>query len=363
MIETLLEVSNLTVKTGKFSLKNISFDLKAEEYLIVLGPTGSGKTILLETLAGLRTLQDGKILLMDQNITHLPPEQRNFGFAYQDSLLYPFLTVKDNILFGAKARGVAGETKIQKRMRQLVEIMNISHLIERYPRNLSGGEKQRVSLARAILTQPSLLLLDEPLSALDPATRQLMKNLLREIHNTERLGIIHVTHDFSEAIQMGTKIIVLNNGSIEQSGAPLDIFFRPASLSLAQFLQGENLIGGTLISQNNQTWFKPSNNEPMLGPLNDSSVNGLEKHKPVVMMIRSGNLFLHRQYDSSQEFISWSAEINHLSFDRTHVDVFCKGNGSWQTSLSLSQWLNLELSEGDLVKLSVKPENCHFISC
>ena len=363
MSETLLEVSNLAVKAGKFSLRNISFSLTVMDYIIVLGPTGSGKTMLLECLAGLRHLHSGEIALKGKNITHLPPEQRNLGFAYQDSLLYPFLTVKDNILFGAKARGIAGETKTLKRMHKLVEIMGISHLTERYPKYLSGGERQRVSLARAILTQPSLLLLDEPLSALDPGTRQAMQNLLLEIHTTEHLGIIHVTHDFSEAMQMGTKIIVLNKGSIEQSGNPLDIFFRPTSLSVAKFLQGENLIQGTLISKNNLTWFKPDHSELMIGPLDESSVTGLEQEKAVVLMIRSSNLCLHQQYDSPSTFISWSAEVEHLSFNRTHVDVYCKGNGSWQTSLSLSQWQVLELSKGDSVKLSVKPESCHFMSC
>lgn len=358
----LLEVKNLSVKTGSFSLSNVSFSINTSDYLMILGPTGSGKTILLECIAGLRPIQSGEIFLNGERITNIPPEQRHFGFAYQDSLLYPFLTVQENILFGAKARGMARNTKVQEHMYRLVEIMNISHILQRYPKHLSGGERQRVSLARALITKPPLLLLDEPLSALDPSTRLSLQNLLREIHTTESLGIIHVTHDFSEAMQLGTQMIVISNGSIVQSGVPLEVFFRPASLAVAKFLQGENLIKGTIITLDNATWFKPEHSQVLMGPLAGELTSELATEKDVMLMIRSSNLSLYQPGESPFGCISWPAEIECLSFNRTHVDVHCRGYGCWETSISLAQWQSQKLSKGDKVLLAVKPESCHLIA-
>jgi molybdate transport system ATP-binding protein len=363
MKDSLLEIDNISVKAGSFYLRNISFSINTNEYVMILGPTGSGKTMLLECIAGLRPIESGEIYLNGKNITNLPPEQRHFGFAYQDSLLYPFLTIRENILFGARARDMAVKAELQKHMHLIADIMGISHLLERYPKYLSGGERQRVSLARAILTKPSLLLLDEPLSALDPGTRQSMQNLLREIHITESLGIIHVTHDFSEAMQLGTRMIVLRNGGIEQEGVPLDVFFRPASVSVAKFLQVENLIAGTLKAKDNLTWFKPQNSEVLIGPLSKVIAPDLITDRNVMLMIRSSSLSLHQPGESPVGYISWAAKVEYLFFNRTHVDVHCKGYGYWETSISIAHWQHLKLSKGDQVLLAVKPESCHLIAC
>ena len=170
MKSALLEVSGLNVRCGKFRLQDITFSLHKNDYLIIVGPSGAGKTMLLETLVGLRKSDAGQIVLKNEEISIRPPEKRGFGFAYQDSLLYPFLNVRENILFGARAQKRHKEKATLKRLNRLVDYMGIAHLINRFPVSLSGGEKQR-SLARAILINPPVLLLDEPLSALDPQTR------------------------------------------------------------------------------------------------------------------------------------------------------------------------------------------------
>ncbi len=359
----LLKIRGLQLYVGKFALQNIAFTLKPDDYAIILGPTGCGKTLLLETIAGHHTPAKGSILMQGRDITRLPPEQRRIGFAYQDSLLYPFLTVKENILFGARARGMAGDPKVLRHMNQLVEAMNIAGILDRYPAHLSGGERQRASLARAILTRPPLLLLDEPLSALDPRTRSAMQELLREIHITEGLGIIHVTHDFSEAMQLGTHMAVLQNGIIEQSGSPLDVFFHPATEFVARFLQGENLVSGTILFRNGTSWFKQNNGQLLLGPLPpDNGAKNRNSHGETMstLLIRAGNIRLSRSPEDPAPN-SWTASVSQIAMNRTHVDVYCAGSGRWQASLSLAEWRELQILKGETVHLSVSPENLHII--
>lgn len=360
---SLLEVNSLNVSIGMFSLKNIQFSMEPDDYVIILGPTGCGKTVTLEVIAGLRTPNSGAILLNDREITHMPPECRSIGFAYQDSLLYPFLSVKDNILFGARARRMAGASEIKRRLEHLAEAMNIAHLLERYPRFLSGGERQRVSLARAILTRPPLLLLDEPLSSLDQQTRFNMQELLREIHCSEGIGIIHVTHDFSEALQLGSRVIVMNGGQIEQVGRPQDIFYRPATEFAARFLRGENLVPGRVLQRGGEMWFSYNGGDAVLGPLperclpDDCHASG----KDQILFIRSGSIRLTRECDGPAQSNCWTAIFKKAVVNATHVDVFCNGNGCWQASMSLTEWCELALNGGERVRLSVVPEHLHLI--
>lgn len=215
MNNTILKMNQLICQVGAFRLGPVDFSLESGEYLMLTGPTGSGKTLFLELVAGLRQPSGGAIFLGGVNITGIPPEERFLGFAYQDSLLYPFLNVAENILFGAKARKKAKEPGIRERFDYLTDIMKIRHILSRYPRFLSGGEKQRVSLARALLMGPPLLLLDEPLSSLDPETKNTLRELLREIYQKEKVTVIHVTHDPTEVTCLGTRQLMLRNGKID----------------------------------------------------------------------------------------------------------------------------------------------------
>lgn len=363
-MSALLEIRGLQLNVGRFALQNMNISLQSSDYAIILGPTGCGKTLLLETIAGHYTPACGTIMMQGRNITGLPPEQRHIGLAYQDSLLYPFLTVKENILFGSRVRGKAGDPQIFRYLDHLVEAMSISHILGRYPEHLSGGEKQRVSLARAILKRPPLLLLDEPLSALDPRTRSAMQELLREIHTAEGLGIIHVTHDFTEAMQLGTYLAVLKKGVIEQAGRPLDLFFHPATAYVAGFLQGENLLPGKVLAMNGSSWFR-QNNGLLFGPLPPGSGAAAQnKHglQTSTLLIRAGNIRLTRERGPAGSTPnSWAASISRIVLNRTHVDVYCTGNGSWQASLTLAEWRELQLAKGETVNLSVTPESLHII--
>jgi molybdate/tungstate transport system ATP-binding protein len=235
---------------GDFRLRDISMDIQRGEYFIVLGPTGAGKTVLLETLAGLHRVEQGELRLAGQVISDWPPEKRNFGIVYQDSALFPHLSVRDNILFGLKARRVS-RSDAAAALQWVTQLLAITPLMERKPEALSGGEQQKVALARALAVKPRVLLLDEPLSALDPETREEVQADLARLHRELRLTVIHVTHDFEEAIALGQRIAVLGEGEVKQVGTVEQVFRRPNSEFVARFALTRNIFTGTVMPQSN----------------------------------------------------------------------------------------------------------------
>lgn len=259
-----LELQDLWVDLREFHLREIDLDVAAGEYFVVLGPTGAGKTVLLETIAGLFQPHRGRVLVDGADITPLPPEHRGIGFVYQDYALFPHLNVADNIAFGMRLGGLhpadwlpdaiqrlagrLGSTErgeeIQRHVRQVSRLLSIDHLLHRHPETLSGGEQQRVALARALVVEPRLLLLDEPLSALDPETREGLQRELARLHDQLGTTTLHVTHDFEEAVALGDRIAVVHEGRIVQVGTPEDIFRRPANAFVARFVGVRNVFAG-----------------------------------------------------------------------------------------------------------------------
>jgi molybdate/tungstate transport system ATP-binding protein len=246
----MISIKNLKVNLGDFLLQDINLDIEPGEYFIILGPTGAGKTVLLESIAGLYPVLGGNVWVGDKEITGLSPEKREIGIVYQDQVLFPHLSVEKNIAFGLKMRKCPkNETKAK--VDAIVEVVGISHLLKRSPATLSGGEKQKVALARALVIQPKVLLLDEPLSALDPETRERMQRELRGIHSRIELTIIHVTHDFEEAIALGHRVAVLNDGCIAQVGTPEEFLRRPSSEFVARFALTRNILSGRAMGAEN----------------------------------------------------------------------------------------------------------------
>lgn len=239
----MISVRNLTIDLGNFQLRNINLNIESGEYFIILGPTGAGKTVLLEALAGLHPIVEGKAWIEGKEITKLNPEKRGIGMVYQDQVLFPHLSVAENIAFGLKLRKYSKE-EIKTRIDSIAEILGIGHLLGRDPSTLSGGEKQKVALSRALVIEPKVLLLDEPLSALDPETRERLQGELREIHRRLKVTIIHVTHDFEEAVALGHRVAVLNDGQIAQVGTPEQILRQPKSEFVASFALSRNIFTG-----------------------------------------------------------------------------------------------------------------------
>jgi iron(III) transport system ATP-binding protein len=249
-MEKYLSVKKVNKHFGKFqALKDVNFDVKEGEFVCILGPSGCGKTTLLRVIAGLESQSEGEINQNNKNISQLPPDQRDFGIVFQSYALFPNLTVKNNISFGLKTRK-QNKDAIDRRVDELLNLVGLSDHINKYSAQLSGGEQQRVALARALAPSPGLLLLDEPLSALDAKVRQ---HLRLEIKNLQRkLGVttIMVTHDQEEALTMADRIILMNKGVIEQEGSPQDIYSKPTTAFSANFIGTTNLFKAKKTSSN-----------------------------------------------------------------------------------------------------------------
>ncbi len=243
----MIRLDSLHVRVGNFDLRDISLEVPKGGYALIIGPTGSGKTTLLEAVAGHARLRSGRVFMHDDEVTHLPPERRGLGFVYQQYHLFPHLTVRENIGYGIRRPG-SGSTAMDPaaRVAELAGMLAIEPLLDRPVRGLSGGEQQRVALARALAPKPSILLLDEPFAAVDPATRQVLRRELRELHEREGITTLQVTHDFDEALRLGDLVAVLSEGRIAQSGTPEQVFRYPNSAFVARFVGTGNVIAGSV---------------------------------------------------------------------------------------------------------------------
>ncbi|OZI11105.1 ABC transporter ATP-binding protein [Bacillaceae bacterium SAS-127] len=227
----------------KAVLQSLNLSLEEGEFVTLLGPSGCGKSTLLRILAGLTAPDAGRIMMDGKEITNVKAKERNVGMVFQSYALFPNMTVEENISFGLKMKKVNKDT-IKQKVRQLIEMVGLEEKEASYPRELSGGQQQRVALARALIVEPKVLLLDEPLSALDAQIRKSLQKLLRRIQQELNMTTILVTHDQEEAMAMSDRIFLLNNGQIVQSGTPHSIYTKPKNEFAARFIGNYNILTG-----------------------------------------------------------------------------------------------------------------------
>ncbi|MEY3299429.1 MAG: hypothetical protein RLZZ597_2689 [Cyanobacteriota bacterium] len=248
-----LKIFGVSKQYGSVSvLETIDFQVKAGEFIAIMGPSGCGKTTLLRILAGLDSISAGEIWFQGQDITHLPVHQRNTPMVWQSFALFPHLNVQQNITFGLTLTAHR-KADVQAKVEKIAAMLRLEPLLNRRISQLSGGQKQRVAIARALITEPKILLLDEPMSALDPHLRVRMQGELKRLQQALDISFIYVTHNQNEAFSMADRVIVMNRGKIEQIGTPSEIYGRPATHFVAEFVGNNNLFDGEVIGVNQDT--------------------------------------------------------------------------------------------------------------
>ena len=227
------------------AVNNVNLDVNPGEFLTFLGPSGCGKTTTLRMIAGFETPTSGEILIDGTDITQVPANERGLGFVFQNYALFPHMTIFDNVAYGLKIRRESGE-EMARKVREALQLVGLTKAEHRYPNQLSGGEQQRVALARVLVLRPKLLLMDEPLSNLDAKLRLHMRTEIRRIQQTLGITCLYVTHDQKEALTMSDRIMVMHGGKIEQIGTPMQLYEDPATAFVADFIGQANLIEGRL---------------------------------------------------------------------------------------------------------------------
>jgi len=346
----MIAVEDVCVQLPGFTLDAVSFRVGASEFFTILGPTGSGKTLILESIAGLVPITSGRILIGGRDMTDLPPERRGIGIVYQDQALFPHLSVARNIRYGLRywPRAADREEKIS----QLIQRLNLDHLLDRAIINLSGGERQRVALARALVVAPEILLLDEPLSALDPNFREEIRYLLKSLHHETGITVLMVTHDFAEAHFLATRTAVISAGRIEQVGPVVEVFNRPISPSVATFVGMKNIFEARF--ENGMARAGPLA-LPLAGPV-DSACRFITL-RPEDIRIYSAST--GAKENASNSFIGLVTRIDHQGI---FCDVWVRSDGLlWQVMLPTSQLMEKNIAEGCEVRLQVPPEKIHVM--
>lgn len=245
--EKYLQFEGITKRFGSFAaLDDISLQIDTGEFVCFLGPSGCGKTTLLRAIAGLDVQTHGRIIQAGRDISALPAAARDFGIVFQSYALFPNLTAAANVGYGL-VDGARPRSDVARKVRELLEMVGLPDEGAKYPSQLSGGQQQRIALARALATSPGLLLLDEPLSALDAKVRAQLRNEIKNLHRRLDITTIMVTHDQTEAMTMADRIVVMNRGRIEQIGTPVEVYREPANLFVADFIGSMNFLAGTIV--------------------------------------------------------------------------------------------------------------------
>ncbi len=352
----MLELHDISKKFGDFSLDGISLEVKHGEYYVVLGMSGAGKSLLLEMIAGLVTPDNGTIIINGKDITRERIQNRRVGLVFQDHAIFPHLTVRENIAYGLHNRKITKE-EIRRRTATLAQQMNIAMLLQRRPSTLSGGELQRVALARTLASDPMLLLLDEPLASLDVQIRSGLRRLLRQIHQNGQT-IIHVTHDYEEAISLATRVAVLHEGKIVQSGTADEVFHRPQSEFVAHFIGIRNFFPAALTAVPGHT------DGTATAVVNDTvRVTLLSGHPPRMgnIMIRGEDIVISRKKAVTSAVNNFEGTVTDIHPGihgmELHIDA-----GIHLVAVITKQSLNdLEIKEGDTVWASFKASAVRFI--
>ncbi|MBM3474394.1 MAG: ABC transporter ATP-binding protein [Armatimonadetes bacterium] len=347
----MIRTVNLSKRLGEFQLLEASVTIEEGEYFVLLGPTGAGKTIFVECIAGIYQPDGGSVLIGEENVTHLRPEERRLGYVPQDYSLFPHLSVEQNIGFGLTVRRESPAV-IAERTRELSDLLGITPLLRRPIRTLSGGERQRVALARALAIRPRVLLLDEPLSAVDEQTREALCAELRRIHEELRTTTIHVSHNFEETLAVADRIGVIRGGVVQQIGSPDDIFRRPANAFVAGFVRADNILSGVA---------SPTPEGAAVGLGNGAVVHSCRRLSgPVTLVVRPEDVEVLGGPPGPDVRNCFAGAIRDTLDRGATVKLWVESEPAWASLVLRPRWQAEGLRRGARVWLRVPPESVHL---
>lgn len=311
---THLKLEKLNVYYDDFhAVKNVSISIERKEIVTLLGPSGCGKTSILRTIAGFNKPRDGKLILGDQEITEVPPQNREMGMIFQNYAIWPHMSIHDNIGYGLKIRK-KGKEFIDKKVDELLTLVELEGQQDKFPTQLSGGQQQRVALARAIAIKPEVLLCDEPLSNLDFKLRVGLRNQIRDLAKKLGIAVVYVTHDQTEALAISDKIAIMNEGEIIQIGSPIQVYEDPNTLFVATFIGENNILEGKVVNvKGTLTSILLTSGETISVTLN----NPVDKGTEVTVLTRHNSIRIDEDGNNILE-----GTLRLKSFMGSHLEVF-----------------------------------------
>ena len=343
--ETIIKIENISKSFGeKVVLNNINLDIKRGEFVTLLGPSGCGKTTLLRMLAGFAQPDEGGVIMMEgKDILSMPPHKRPLNTVFQRYALFPHLNVYENIAFGLKLKKVDSK-EIDKRVRKALKMVSMTDYEDRDVNSLSGGQQQRVAIARAIVNQPQVLLLDEPLAALDLKMRKDMQMELKQMHEALGITFIYVTHDQEEALTLSDTIVVMSEGKIQQIGTPTDIYNEPTNSFVADFIGESNILNGTMIKDKEVEF---------IGHKFECVDAGFGENTAVDVVVRPEDIYIISNTDNAD----FTGVVKSCTFKGVHYEMYVETDNKFE--LMIQDYNAFEV--GSTVGMFIKPSDIHVM--
>lgn len=352
---SVIELTNISKHYGPVvGVDHVDLKIKEGEFLTLLGPSGCGKSTLLRMIGGFETPTSGTIQLSGQDVTYLPPQKRDVNMMFQDYALFPHMTIGQNIAYGLNLKGV-GKTEARRMALDALDLVGLPDKIEKRPNQLSGGQQQRIALARAIVRHPKVLLLDEPLSALDANLREQMQVELKHLHDKIGITFIMVTHDQTEALVMSDRVVVMDKGVIAQDGTPQDLYEHPNSTYVANFIGTTNFLSAKTLSKDGTTSVLETSGQRLTAVGKDLPPAQL----PIKVGLRPEKLYFLSNSDTAADNVLTGSVVEHIYYGlgmRTVVRLE-GGNDVLVDALLPSGFARASIpSVGDNVRLGIDPE-------
>lgn len=341
---SIIKIEHLSKSFGdKQVLDDITLDIRRGEFVTLLGPSGCGKTTLLRMIAGFAKPDEGVILMDGNDISDTPPHKRPLNTVFQRYALFPHLNVYDNIAFGLKLNKIPSD-EIDKRVRKVLKMVSMTDYEDRDVTSLSGGQQQRVAIARAIVNRPKVLLLDEPLAALDLKMRKDMQMELKEMHNTLGITFIYVTHDQEEALTLSDTVVVMSEGKIQQIGTPTDIYNEPVNSFVADFIGESNILNGKMIRDREVEF---------IGHTFECVDEGFGEHTAVDVVVRPEDIYIIAHAENAK----FTGVVKSCTFKGVHYEMFVETDKGYE--LMLQDYNAFEI--GSTVGMFIKPSDIHVM--